>query len=131
MKDTIQIQLPPQKMSLEQQRLFVLEWIEKIDLTKKTIESDIRHGDIRNRREKRENYSLWRERAKRTVSYYNLKRQKYNNLLKTINRQIKFAQSTPLHEAKCFVAVAQDILDPETFNQISTAAKSSRRSLPH
>lgn len=122
----IHIQYPPKKLSLEEQQLFVLEKIEGLGLTIETIKKDIRHGDIENKRRKREEYSLWRDRAKKAISTYKLKRQRYRNLFNSISRQMKIAQSTPLDEAKCFVAAAYEILDPEVFNRIRNVAQNKK-----
>ena len=122
----VQIKYPPKNLSLEEQRAFVLEAIDTINLTIKEIQTQIKERDRRNKREKKESHATWREKAKGAISIHQLKRDKYNNVLKMINRQIKIAQSTPLDEAQLFVAAAYEILEPEVFNQVRNVAQNKK-----
>jgi len=122
----IRIQYPPKNLSLDQQRGFVLEAIDKIDLTIKEIQTQIKVRDRKNSREKKEDHSSWREKAKGAIEIHRLKRKKYKNILNVVTRQIKIAGSTPLDEARLFVAAAHEILDPEIFNKIRNIAQNKK-----
>lgn len=97
--------------------------IEAIKNTILDIRGQIRKGDRRNKGHQNGAYSIWRDKAQKAIEVKKVMSDKYMVLLKSIQRQLKIAKSTPLDEARLFVAAAQEILDASTFNQIRNIAQ--------
>lgn len=119
----IQLQYPPATLSLEEKEDFVMTKIEEIKNTILDIRGQIRRGDRRNKGRQNSNYSIWRDKARNAIKVKKVMIDKYMVQLRSIQRQLKIAKSTPLDEARLFVAAAQEILDASTFNQIRNIAQ--------
>ena len=119
----IQPQYPPATLSLEEKEDFVMTKIEEIKNTILDIRGQIRRGDRRNKGRQNSNYSIWRDKARNAIKVKKVMIDKYMVQLRSIQRQLKIAKSTPLDEARLFVAAAQEILDASTFNQIRNIAQ--------